>query len=259
MPPDFHVTDNILDNEPTMRTLPFLLITLVSGAISGTILGIINLSVVEPYIDKAIELETQNDIKAGQNVNMDEIAGYRMWQKSGEIFGGIIYGISLSSLFGIVFAYSRSSLPGNNATMKAMFLASIMCFVLFIVPGLKYPSNPPAVGDPDTIYYRQGLFVAFLVISGVSALGVTVVIKKIDQTVSKKVAISCTIYGAIMIVSYLVMPSNPDKISISMSLIEIFRLASATTIVMFWGILGAIFGTLWNRFEPHNFEKITAF
>lgn len=62
-----------------------------------------------------------------------------------------------------------------------------------------------------------------------------------------------------MIVSYLVMPSNPDKISISMSLIEIFGLASTTTIVMFWGILGTIFAIIWNRFEPHNFEKITTF
>jgi hypothetical protein len=62
-----------------------------------------------------------------------------------------------------------------------------------------------------------------------------------------------------MIVSYLVMPSNPDKISVSMNLIETFRFVSSLTIVMFWGILGAIFGTLWNKFEPHKFEKITAF
>jgi len=242
-----------------MRSFPFLLVTLVSGAVAGTILGIVNLWVVEPYIDKAIQLETQNEIRAGENVNMDELAGYRIWQKSGEIVGGIVYGISLSSLFGIVFAYSRNSLPSNNVKVKAILLASIMCFVLFIVPSLKYPSNPPAVGDPDTIYYRQGLFVTFLVISGASALGVTALIKKINQTVSKKVAIACTIYGAIMIVSYLAMPSNPDKISISMNLVEAFRLVSAATIVMFWEILGATFGTLWNRFNPNNLEKVTAF
>lgn len=242
-----------------MRSFPFLLVTLVSGAVAGTILGIVNLGVVEPYIDKAIQLETQNEIRTGENVNMDEMAGYRIWQKSGEIVGGIVYGISLSSLFGIVFAYSRNSLPGNNVKVKTILLASIMCFVLFIVPSLKYPSNPPAVGDPDTIYYRQGLFVAFLVISGASALGVTALIKKINQPVSKKVAIACTIYGAIMIASYLAMPSNPDKISISMNLVEAFRLVSAATIVMFWEILGATFGTLWNRFNPNNLEKVTAF
>lgn len=242
-----------------MRTLPFLLVTVVSGAIAGTILGLINLGVVEPFIDKAIELEIQNDIQADQTVNMNEITDYRTWQKGGEIVGGLVYGISLSSLFGIVFAYSRKSLPGNNAKLKAIFLASIMCLVLFIVPALKYPSNPPAVGEPNTIYYRQSLFVAFLVISGLSALGVTVLVKKLNQTVPKKIVIACATYGAIMIMSYIVMPSNPDKISISMNLIETFRLVSAGMIVMFWGVLGLIFGTLWHRFDPHNFEKITAF
>jgi predicted cobalt transporter CbtA len=71
--------------------------------------------------------------------------------------------------------------------------------------------------------------------------------------------ISCATYGAIVIVSYIVMPSNPDKISITMNLIETFRVVSAGTLFMFWGVLGLIFGTLWYCFDPHNFEKITAF
>ena len=242
-----------------MRTLPFLFVTLVSGAIAGTILGIINLAVVEPFIDSAIEIEIQSDINSGQSVNIDEITHYRFWQKGGEVVGGIIYGVSLSSLFGIVFAYSRNSLPGKNAKSKAIFLASILCLVLFIVPALKYPSNPPAVGDPDTIYYRQSLFVAFLIISGFSALLAALSFKKLNQSTFNKAIIACSIYGAIITMAVLVMPSNPDKISISINLIETFRIVSATTIVLFWGILGAVFGTLWNRFESHMFEKISAF
>jgi predicted cobalt transporter CbtA len=242
-----------------MRTFSFLFITLVSGATAGAILGLINLAVVEPVIDQAIGIELNNDINADQSVNMDEIAGYRIWQKGGEVVGGIIYGISLSSLFGIVFAYSRKSLPGNNAKTKAIFLASILCLILFIVPALKYPSNPPAVGDPDTIYYRQGLFVAFLFISGVSALAVAIIAKKLNQTASRKAMIAGALYGTIMTVTYLVMPPNPDQISISMNLIDTFRVVSGSTIVMFWAILGSIFGALWQRFEPDKFERITAF
>jgi hypothetical protein len=40
-----------------MKTLLFLAITLISGAIAGTILGIINQGIVEPYIDKAVNIE----------------------------------------------------------------------------------------------------------------------------------------------------------------------------------------------------------
>ena len=39
-----------------------------------------------------------------------------------------------------------------------------------------------------------------------------------------------------MIVAYLGMPANPDKISISMELIQTFRILTALTIGMFWGI-----------------------
>jgi hypothetical protein len=99
--------------------------------------------------------------KEGESIDPDELVIYRAWQKSGEIVAGIILGISIAALFGIVFAYSRSSvllLPrSDNNKKKALVLAGIMWFVLFLVPALKYPANPPAVGDPETIYYRQSL------------------------------------------------------------------------------------------------------
>ena len=147
-----------------MKTLLFLAITLISGAIAGTILGIINQGIVEPYIDRAIRIETA--VTERKVINPSEHAGYRIWQKGGEIVAGTILGTSLSALFGIVFIYNRTSLPGSSNKKKALALAGIMCLVLFIIPALKYPANPPAVGDPKTIYYRQSLYVTFIAISG---------------------------------------------------------------------------------------------
>ena len=53
----------------------------MSGAITGTILGAINQALVEPYIDRAIPIETQNVIKEGQVVDSVELQNYRLWQK----------------------------------------------------------------------------------------------------------------------------------------------------------------------------------
>lgn len=137
-----------------MKTITFVIITILSGAIAGTILGIINQVLVEPYIDRTISIETQNAIKEGEVINPVELQNYRLWQKGGETVAGTILGISLSALFGIVFLYGRSSilLHSNSNTKKALMLAGIMWFVLFLIPALKYPANPPAVGDPETIY-----------------------------------------------------------------------------------------------------------
>ena len=64
---------------------------------------------------------------------------------------------------------------------------------------------------------------------------------------SKRIIIPL-IYAAIMVTAFVVMPSNPDKIEISMDLIQTFRILSAITIGVFWGILGITFGSLWDKF-----------
>lgn len=221
-------------------------ITLSSGVIAGIILALLNLGIVEPTIDKAIALEVQKQVSSGENVNMSELIDYRYWQKAGAFAGGAIYGAGLASLFGVIFVFARNKLPGKNNKQKAIVLAGIMWFVLFLMVALKYPANPPAVGDPETIYYREMLYVAYIMISGFAALGLAVIWIRTNMN-SKRIIIPL-IYAAIMVTAFVVMPSNPDKIEISMDLIQTFRILSAITIGVFWAILGIIFGSLWDKF-----------
>jgi predicted cobalt transporter CbtA len=214
--------------------------------IAGVILAFLNLGIVEPYIDRAIGLEVAKQVSSGEKVNMAELVDYRYWQKAGAFAGGAIYGAGLASLFGVIFVFARNKLPGKNNKRKALFLAAVMWFVLYIVVALKYPANPPAVGDPETIYYREALYVGYIMISGFAALGLAVCWNRI-QINSKKTVIPL-IYAAIMVTAYLVMPPNPDTIEISMDLIQTFRLLSALTIGIFWAILGIVFGSLWDKF-----------
>lgn len=229
-----------------MKALTLVGITLTSGVIAGIILAFLNLGIVEPTIDKAIALEVQKQVSSGENVNMSELIDYRYWQKAGAFAGGAIYGAGLAALFGVIFVFTRNKLPGKNNKQKAIFLAGIMWFVLFLMVALKYPANPPAVGDPETIYYRETLYVGYIMISGLAALGMSVIWIK-TRINSKKIIIPL-MYAAIMVTAYAVMPSNPDKIEISMDLIQTFRVLTATTIGVFWGILGIIFGSLWDKF-----------
>lgn len=229
-----------------MKALTLVGITLSSGVIAGIILAFLNLGIVEPTIDKAIALEVQKQVSSGENVNMSELIDYRYWQKAGAFAGGAIYGAGLASLFGVVFVFARSKLPGKNNKQKAILLAGIMWLVLFLMVALKYPANPPAVGDPETIYYRETLYVGYILISGLAALGMAVIWIRTRMN-SKKIIIPL-MYAAIMVTAYVVMPSNPDKIEISMDLIQTFRIVTAITIGVFWGTLGIIFGSLWDKF-----------
>ena len=240
-----------------MKTVSFIAITLLAGAIAGTFLSTVNQGLVEPFIERAIALENQNAAMGGEMLNPIEFENYRIWQKGGEIAAGTILGTSYGALFGIVYAFSRDSIPGSSNKKKALILAAVMLVVLFIVPGLKYPANPPAVGDPETIGVRQGLYIAYLSISGFSALGLAVVYRKLGPIPSKK-AIIPAIYAGIMLTAYFALPPNPDAITAPMDLVISFRLVSGFTISMFWGVLALILGALWDKTKPHENARITA-
>ncbi len=241
-----------------MKTLIFILISIISGAVSGIILAGMNLIIVEPFIDKAIGFENANLIASGENVDMNEQNSYRIWQKAGSILGGSILGMAFGSLFGIAYAFSRKILPfSNDDRKKAIFLSLVMCTVLFVIPFLKYPGNPPAVGDPETIFLRESLYLGFLGISTVSTLCLCLFFYRLRHIAQISIIIPL-IYAIIMSSAFVLFPYNPDKISISMDLVNSFRIASGLTMVGFWIILGIIFGTLWYKFKPHEKTKLTA-
>jgi predicted cobalt transporter CbtA len=239
-----------------MKTITFIAITILSGAIAGTILALANLGIVEPFIEQAIALENERAAADGEMINPIEFNSYRIWQKGGEIAAGTVLGLSLGALFGIVFAYARDSLPGTSNKRKALILAGVMWLVLFIVPALKYPGNPPAVGDPDTLSYRQSLYIAYLSISGFSALGLALLYRRLGGAQAKKVMIPA-IYAGVMSITYVAVPPNPDQITAPMDLVIGFRLASGYTMSIFWALLGITLGAFWDKLRPHETSKLT--
>ena len=234
-----------------MDSLSFLVVALISGAIAGTILGLVNLALVEPYLDKAIGIEVQNAINEGEKVDPQEHVSYRFWQKGGEVIAGTILGMALGSLLGIVFAFGRKIIPGSNIR-KALVLSGIIWLVIFMIPAIKYPANPPTVGDPDTINYRQYLFISFILISGFTALGLSLLYTKMKAKSSLKFLTITTIYTIIMIDAFIFVPPNPDKITAPMDLVNGFRIMSMLTMTVFWVVLGITFGLIWDKLKPHE-------
>lgn len=240
-----------------MKALAFIAISLLSGTIAGTILSLVNQAVVEPFIEQAIELEVQAAAAQGEIIDPVELEAYRDWQIGGSVAAGAILGLSYGALFGIVFAYTRNGLPGKRNVAKAVVLAGIMWFVLYMVVAAKYPANPPAVGDPETIYLRQALYVAMIAISGIAALGSALLYKKMGAKSARRI-VAPAVYAAITIAVFVALPANPDEVTVSESLVNSFRIASGATMTMFWVLLGAILGIMWDKTRPHEAAKIKA-
>ena len=236
-----------------MKTIIFIVIVLISGAFAGLIHGTINFAIVEPYLDQAIGIENQNLFDSGEEEDTPqfwaEYEGYRTWQKSGQILAAVILGTSVGALFGIIFALSKNSLPGTNLVKKSLALAGMMWFTMYLIPFLKYPANPPTVGDGETIVLRAILYLSFIAISGLGALAFYKLSKKFKN--NKKI-ISLIGYGVFILVVFFVMPDNPDEVTAPMNLVNEFRFMSVLGVSSFWISIGIILGLFWNRIEPNK-------
>jgi len=231
-----------------MKTILFLAIVLFSGALAGTIHGVTNLVIVEPYLDEAIGIENQNLFASGEEEDTlafwVEYDAYRDWQKSGQVIAGAILGTSMGGLFGIVYVLSRNTLPGNDMK-KSIILAAVMWITIYIIPFLKYPANPPTVGETETVLLRTILYVSFMIISGI---GFVIFYKISLKLKNNKKYFGILGYLGLLITAYVLMPENPDKITAPMNLVNEFRFVSILGVSSFWGSVGIILGLFWKKF-----------
>jgi len=233
-----------------MKTALFIAIVLISGGLAGIVHGVANLALVESYLDQAIGIENQHLFASGEEKDTPEFKAqfdsYRYWQKGGQVLAGTILGMSTGALFGIVYAYSRNSLPGRTDLKKTFTLAAIMWLAIYFIPFLKYPANPPTVGDPETIVLRGILYLIFIAISGFGAVG----FYKLSQKLKTKKLVAIVGYAAFIGIAFVVMPENPDQITAPMDLVNNFRIMSAFTVSLYWLSLGVILGSLWHHYKP---------
>jgi len=241
-------------DDQVMKSSLFIIIILISGAAAGTIHGLVNLVLVEPYLDAAIGIENQNLFASGEEKDTQDFwvnyYSYRAWQKGGEVLAGAILGLAMGALFGIVYALSKNILPGKTAIKKALFLALIMWSVLYAIPFAKYPANPPTVGDPETIVLRQTLYTIFVAVSGFGALGFYQVYKRVN-----KKALAFAGYAGLMISAVILVPQNPDPVEIDSGLLAGFRAVSMIGVSAFWVSVALILGAFWGKLNPDRVKQ----
>ena len=157
----FPVTDR---QEPTamVRTL------LVRGMLVGIVAGLLSFGFLkvygEPQVDRAIAFESQqNEAKAaaekakGGHMHMSEEDEPELVSRSvqaglGLLTAVMIYSVAFGGLFGLAFAFANGRLPGALSPQAVSVLLAATGFIaIYLVPNLKYPANPPSVGDPETI------------------------------------------------------------------------------------------------------------
>ncbi len=245
---------------------------LVRGMLVGVVAGLLSFGFAkvfgEPNVDAAIAFEESMHSQehgapatpvdppaAGMSAHdhsgdEEELVSRPVQAGLGLFTGVVVYSSAFGGLFALVFAFAYGRIGRSDPRLLAVLIAAVGFVAVVVVPALKYPANPPAVGDPDTIGYRTALFWAMLVVS-LAAVAVAVVVRRAltpGQGSWNATIVSGGAFVAIVAVAMALLPAiNEVPEHFPAALLWQFRVASFGTQAVMWATLGLLFGALTQR------------
>ncbi|EIF32902.1 putative cobalt transporter subunit (CbtA) [Burkholderia sp. Ch1-1] len=226
---------------------------LVRGMLAGIAAGLLTFGfarvVGEPQVNQAISFEEKADAAKGEAPE-PELVSRDTQRGLGLLTGVVVYGAAFGGLFSLVFAYAYGRVGALSARALSAWLALGAFIALAVVPNLKYPANPPSVGDPETIGMRTGLFFLMIAIS----LAAMVFSLKVRRRAAAKLGawngsiVAGLVFVVIIAAVQLSMPAlNEVPEAFPAVLLWKFRVAALGMQAIMWTTIGLLFGALVER------------
>jgi hypothetical protein len=121
---------------------------------------------------------------------------------------------------------------------------------VYVVPSLKYPASPPAVGHGETIGARTALFFVMLLISVSALVGAAILRRRLALRHDGWTAalVAGAVYIGVVVVAQLVLPDiNEVPDDFPAVVLWQFRMASLGMQLVMWAAVGLLFGALTER------------
>lgn len=221
---------------------------LAAGAAAGALAAIFFYLVVEPVVRRALVIEEGRPAEPGAHSHEEPLVSRSM-----QVFGGIVTvtvaGLLFGLVFAVVYAWSRNRLPGGSDFGRVVVLAGLGFAVFTLLPALRLPANPPAVGDPEsvarrTLIYVLTILVGLMIVLALFALDRALADRGLD--VPRRVALGVVVAVVGLTLLFLLVPGSPDGIPADMpaDILWDLRVASLAMLGLLWTVLGVGFGLL---------------
>ncbi|MGF6660638.1 putative cobalt transporter CbtA [Paraburkholderia atlantica] len=226
---------------------------LVRGMLAGIVAGLLTFAfariVGEPQVDQAISLEEKAAAARGEAPE-HEIVSRETQAGLGLLTGVVTYGAAFGGLFSLVFAYAYGRAGMLSVRALSAWLALGAFISVVVVPNIRYPANPPSIGDPETIGTRTGLFFLMIAIS----LATMVFSLKVRRRAAAKLGawngsiVAGLVFVVIIAAVQLSMPViNEVPATFPAVLLWKFRVAAIGMQVVMWTTIGLLFGAIVER------------
>lgn len=220
-----------------MRTV--LLRGALAGASAGLLTSLFHLLLTEPVLDRAIALEGAGDGPVSRETQ----------KYLGGPAGLVLFGIAVGLLFALTYRVLPSTAP---AWRKAVGLALGSWLVIALIPQLRYPANPPGVGDPDSITTRTSSYLLAYALGLVVVCGGYAALRALHRRGWSEPARQVLVVAAALVVvgvAYALLPDSGDAVEAPATIVWDFRIRTLAGLTLFFAALGAAFGGLTLRSE----------
>lgn len=240
-----------------VRTL--LIRGMLVGLLAGVLVFAVGRLLGEPQVDRAIAFETaQDEAKAHAHgghgmadmAEEPELVSRGVQASFGLLTATVVYATAFGGLFALVFAVAYGRVGALGPRAVAALLAAGGFVALYLVPNLKYPANPPAVGAAETIGTRTGLYFLMLLVSlAAMAAAVAACRRLLPRLGGWSAALTAAaVYLVAVVVAALILPAvNEVPEGFPATLLWQFRIASLGMQAVMWATIGLLFGALTER------------
>lgn len=231
----------------------------------------------EPQVERAIAFEAQmanakaaaaNAAPAHQHDHVhktadaeapkgehEELVSRTVQAGIGLLTGLFVYCTAFGGLFALAFAFAY----GRTAVVSPQTLSAVLAvagfIAIYLVPTLKYPANPPSIGDAETIGLRTALYFVMIAVSIAAMLASAMLKGRLAPRFGdwNATLIAVMVYVALMAIAGLVLPAvNEVPEQFPADVLWRFRLSSIGTQAVMWAIIGLLFGALTQRAATAN-------
>ncbi len=227
------------------------------GLLAGVIAGLLAFGFArvfgEPQVDIAIAFEEQMAAAEPADGAPEEPEAVSRETQAGIglLTGVMTYSIAMGGIFSLVFASLYGRAGGNLSPRALSACLGVAAFlVLIVVPDLKYPPNPPAVGNPETIGIRTQLYFVVLIASIAGAVLAFALARNLSHRWNRwNAAIAAGVaYLAFIAIVHALLPAiNEVPENFPALNLYNFRLATVGLQAVIWTVLGLAFGYLAER------------
>jgi predicted cobalt transporter CbtA len=233
-------------NSTTVRNL------LARGMLAGLVAGVLVWGVAyffaEPLVDDAIAFEEMHEAHG----HAEQALVSRALQSTvGLGTGVLVYGVAFGGIAALAYCFALGRIGRFGPRATALLLAGAGLLAVYVVPFLKYPANPPAVGDPATLNQRTALFFLMVALSVLLAVGAVILGKRLAPRLGNWNATLAAIAFFVLAVSlaYAFLPSFTDEVpqGFSASLLWRYRVATLGIQATMWTAFGLVFGLMAER------------